>query len=250
VTNLDVPLLRVESLSVYYGRVNAVAEVSLVVRSGQVVALLGANGAGKSTTVRSICGAIKPSGGTVEFDGATINKWPGYHRAREGLFLVPEGRKIISKLSVEDNLLLGGYRLGGRKKLRDSLIEMYELFPILSERRLVAGGLLSGGEQQMLAIARALMGRPKLLMLDEPTLGLAPIMVEAVMAKIEAISATGIAILMVEQNAAAALPRSDYVYLLEQGKVVYSGDAEASLTDGAIADAFLGSASVTTAPTS
>jgi branched-chain amino acid transport system ATP-binding protein len=160
--------------------------------------------------------------------------------ARAGLVLVPEGRQIIGPLTVEENLLLGGFTVGGRRKLSGSLEEIYELFPILRTRKDVPGGLLSGGEQQMLAIGRAMMSKPKLIVMDEPTMGLAPIMVDAVMSTIGRISKTGVAILMVEQNVTAAMPVSDYIYVLEQGRVAYAGVPTDALQNSEIVEAFLG----------
>ena len=236
----QVPILDVAGLQVSYGAVRAVREVSLRVMPNQVVSVLGANGAGKSSTVRAICGAVPSSAASVRYLGKEHKRRRAFTMARAGLVLVPEGRQIIGPLSVEENLLLGGFSLGGRRKLAADLEEVYELFPILRTRKDVPGGLLSGGEQQMLAIGRALISRPKLIVMDEPTMGLAPIMVDAVMETVGRISKRGVAILMVEQNVTAAMPVSDYVYVLEQGRVAYSGLATEELQHSEILEAFLG----------
>ncbi|MCW2526341.1 MAG: transporter ATP-binding protein [Pseudonocardiales bacterium] len=234
------PILEVKNLHVTYGAVQAVHDVSLKVMPNQVVSVLGANGAGKSSTVQAICGSVGSSADSVRYLGHEYKRRKAYRMARAGLVLVPEGRKIIGPLTVEDNLLLGGFTVGGRRKLEKSLNEIYELFPILLERKDVPGGLLSGGEQQMLAIGRAMMSKPQLIVMDEPTMGLAPIMVDAVMETIGRISKTGVAILMVEQNVAAAMPRSDYIYVLEQGRVAYAGVPTDALQNSEIVEAFLG----------
>ena len=235
-----VPVLEVTDLQVSYGAVRAVRDVSLKVMPNQVVSVLGANGAGKSSTVRAICGAVQSSAESVRYLGSEYKRRRAYRMARAGLVLVPEGRRILGPLTVEENLLLGGYSVGGRRKLAGKLEECYELFPILRERKDVPGGLLSGGEQQMLAIGRALMSKPKLIVMDEPTMGLAPIMVDAVMETVGRIAKTGVAILMVEQNVTAAMPVSDFVYVLEQGRVAYSGVASEAMENAEVLEAFLG----------
>ncbi len=234
------PVLEVTNLHVSYGGVLAVREVSLKVMPNQVVSVLGANGAGKSSTVRAICGATPSTADSVRYLGREHARRRAYKMARIGLVLVPEGRKIIGPLKVEENLLLGGFTVGGRRKLAKSLEEIYELFPILRTRKDVPGGLLSGGEQQMLAIGRAMMSKPKLIVMDEPTMGLAPIMVDTVMETIGRIAATGVSILMVEQNVAASMPVSDYIYVLEQGRVAYEGIPTDALQNTEIVEAFLG----------
>jgi branched-chain amino acid transport system ATP-binding protein len=234
------PVLEVVKLHVSYGAVQAVHDVSLKVLPNQVVSVLGANGAGKSSTVRAICGAIPSNAERLVYLGRDYRRRRAYKMARAGLVLVPEGRQIIGPLTVEENLLLGGFSVGGRGKLAKALEEIYELFPILRTRKDVPGGLLSGGEQQMLAIGRAMMSKPKVIVMDEPTMGLAPIMVDAVMDTIERISGTGVAILMVEQNVTAAMPVSDYIYVLEQGRVAYAGVPTDALQNSEIVEAFLG----------
>jgi branched-chain amino acid transport system ATP-binding protein len=234
------PILEIEGLNVSYGAVHAVRDVSLKVDQNQVVALLGANGAGKSSTVRAICGAIPSTADSVRYLGQAYRKRHAYRMTRAGLVLVPEGRKIIGPLTVEENLLLGGFAVGGRRKLVAGLEEIYELFPVLRTRKDVAGGLLSGGEQQMLAIGRAMMSKPRLILMDEPTMGLAPIMVDAVMQTVSRIAKTHVSILMVEQNVTAAMPVSDFIYVLEQGRVAYSGLPTEALQNSEIVEAFLG----------
>jgi branched-chain amino acid transport system ATP-binding protein len=234
------PILEIEGLNVSYGAVHAVRDVSLKVGQNQVVALLGANGAGKSSTVRAICGAIPSTADSVRYLGQAYRKRHAYRMTRAGLVLVPEGRKIIGPLTVEENLLLGGFAVGGRRKLVAGLEEIYELFPVLRTRKDVAGGLLSGGEQQMLAIGRAMMSKPRLILMDEPTMGLAPIMVDAVMQTVSRIAKTHVSILMVEQNVTAAMPVSDFIYVLEQGRVAYSGLPTEALQNSEIVEAFLG----------
>jgi branched-chain amino acid transport system ATP-binding protein len=234
------PILEVEGLNVSYGAVHAVRDVSLKVGQNQVVALLGANGAGKSSTVRAICGAIPSTAESMRYLGQAYRKRHAHSMSRAGLVLVPEGRKIIGPLTVEENLLLGGFVVGGRRKLAEGLEEIYELFPVLRTRKDVAGGLLSGGEQQMLAIGRAMMSKPRLILMDEPTMGLAPIMVDAVMQTVSRIAKTHVSILMVEQNVTAAMPVSDFIYVLEQGRVAYSGLPTEALQNSEIVEAFLG----------
>jgi branched-chain amino acid transport system ATP-binding protein len=237
---LATPILEITKLHVSYGAVQAVRDVSLMVMPNQVVSVLGANGAGKSSTVRAICGAIPSTAESMHYLGQEYGRRRAYKMARAGLVLVPEGRKIIGPLKVEENLLLGGFTVGGRRKLAKVLEEIYELFPILRTRKDVPGGLLSGGEQQMLAIGRAMMSSPHLIVMDEPTMGLAPIMVDTVMETITRIAATGVAVLMVEQNVTAAMPRSDFIYVLEQGRVAYSGVPTDAVQNSEIVERFLG----------
>jgi branched-chain amino acid transport system ATP-binding protein len=238
--SLATPILEITKLHVSYGAVQAVRDVSLMVMPNQVVSVLGANGAGKSSTVRAICGAIPSTAESMHYLGQEYGRRRAYKMARAGLVLVPEGRKIIGPLKVEENLLLGGFTVGGRRKLAKVLEEIYELFPILRTRKDVPGGLLSGGEQQMLAIGRAMMSSPHLIVMDEPTMGLAPIMVDTVMETITRIAATGVAVLMVEQNVTAAMPRSDFIYVLEQGRVAYSGVPTDAVQNSEIVERFLG----------
>lgn len=232
--------LRVEDLTVRYGHFTAVHGIDLLVEEGEVAVVLGANGAGKSSTLNAICGAIRPAGGRVGFDGADITGRPSHVVARRGLVQVPEGRRVIGPLTVEENLLLGAYTIRSRARRDELLASAYEMFPILDERRKGAAGLLSGGELQMLAFARALMGEPKMLLLDEPSMGLAPVMIDRVMHTVRDIADRGISILMVEQNATAAFGAATRAYVLEQGEVVLEGPADRVADHPRVLQAFLG----------
>jgi branched-chain amino acid transport system ATP-binding protein len=233
--------LEVTGLEVRYGPLTAVAGIDLHLGDGEVVVVLGANGAGKSSTLNAICGAIRPAAGTVVLDGQDVTRMRAHRIARLGLVQVPEGRRIIAPLSVEDNLLLGAYILRSRSRREELLRSVYELFPILHERRERAGGVLSGGEQQMLAFGRALMSDPRLLLLDEPSMGLSPAMVEVVMDAVAQIAATReLSILMVEQNATAALEVASRAYVVEQGEVVLEGPSAEVANDPLVLRAFLG----------
>ncbi|NLC35475.1 MAG: ABC transporter ATP-binding protein, partial [Alcaligenaceae bacterium] len=214
------PILKVAGLSARYGKVTAVSDVSVVVKSSSIVTVIGANGAGKSTLLNSLMGALPLSGssnGSIEYLGAEISGWQVERRVDGGISLVPERRELFGSMTVEDNLLLGGFRLhrAGKKGWRATMDEVYELFPRLKERRTQYAGTLSGGERQMLAVGRALMAQPQLLMLDEPSLGLAPRIVREIFHIIGRLRSTGVAILLVEQNARAALQVADYGYVLE-----------------------------------
>jgi branched-chain amino acid transport system ATP-binding protein len=233
-------LLEVEGLEVRYGGLVAVHGIDLTLQEGEVTLILGSNGAGKSSTLNALAGALRPSRGAVRFDGRDITRWPSHKVSRNGLVLVPEGRRIIAPLSVEENLLLGGYSVRSKQRRAELLEEMFTMFPILRERRAAAGGLLSGGEQQMLAFGRALMSQPRLILLDEPSMGLAPIIVDQIMESVTQIAARGVSVLMVEQNAAAALPRADAAYVLEQGEVILHGTAAEVERDPLVLRAFLG----------
>jgi branched-chain amino acid transport system ATP-binding protein len=233
-------LLDVRDLQVAYGPVRAVQGIDLAVREGEVVALLGANGAGKTSTLRTIAGLRRPSGGTIRFAGEEIAGRPPHRLARGGLVLVPEGRGMLPRMSVEENLLLAGRQ--------DELDGAYNRFPLLRERRRQKSGTLSGGEQQMLAIGRALMTRARLLMLDEPSLGLAPLIVREIFGVIGDLHAAGVTVLIVEQNARAALELADRSYLMENGRIVRSGTADELLSERAIVDAYLGVGSASVIP--
>lgn len=232
--------LEVSELGVHYGGILAVRRVDLAVEPGKVFVVLGPNGAGKSSTVRALCGLVRKSSGRVVFDGRDVTRAPSYRIARAGMVLVPEGRRIFAPLSVEDNLLVGGYtarRTAARNAARDAA---YEMFPVLHERRNEQAGLLSGGEQQMLAFGRALMAQPRLIVMDEPSMGLSPVMVDRIMSSVADIAARGIGVLMVEQNAAAALPVADEALVLERGEVVLRGTAAELATHPSVVTAFLG----------
>jgi len=233
-------MLKVENIHTYYGSIHALKGVSLEINEGEIVTLIGANGAGKSTTLMSISGVTRPKEGRVLFQGQDITKTATDKIVAMGVTQVPEGRMIFPALTVEENLLMGSYL----RKDKDVVVKdkrmVYELFPVLSERRKQHGGTLSGGEQQMLAIGRALMARPSLLLLDEPSLGLAPIVVENIFRVIERINATGTTILLVEQNAQMALAAADRAYVLATGEVIMEGTSEELLNDPKVRAAYLG----------
>lgn len=232
-------MLSVENLAVRYGAVEAVRGINLAVQQGQIVVLLGANGAGKSSTLSSIAGLLRPSAGTITYDGRPITGLPPETLSRAGISLVPEGRRIFSSLTVAENIWLGGAShcsIAERKKRRE---EMEEKFPVLRERANQKAGLLSGGEQQMLAIARALMSKPKLLLLDEPSLGLAPQMVERVFDLMTNLQRDGLTILLVEQNVPLSLGIADFGVVLANGKIVISGSGSELERDSRISAAYL-----------
>ena len=231
-------MLRVSGLESRYGRIAALHGVDLEVRRGELVALVGANGAGKSTLLRALSG-VQPSTGRISFEEASIEESTAEHRVGLGIVQCPEGRQVFGPLSVEDNLKLGAYRRGRREAAR-TLERVYALFPALAERRTQAAGNLSGGQQQMLAIGRALMAQPRLLLLDEPSMGLAPRLVAEIFATIQGLRAADTALLLVEQNAAAALAIADRGYVLETGRVVLSGTGPQLLADEGVRAAYLG----------
>ena len=233
-------LLALENLQVSYGGIRAVKGVDLVVDPGELVCLIGANGAGKTTTLRAITGLVRAAGGRIVYDGADIASLKPHEISRKGLALVPEGRGVFAQLTIEENLAMGAYARHDRAGVAADLERTYTLFPRLKERRRQTAGTLSGGEQQMLAISRALMSRPKLLLLDEPSMGLAPLMVERIFEVIRGISADGVTMLLVEQNARLALEVSRRGYVLESGQVTISGEARSLLGDPRIREAYLG----------
>jgi branched-chain amino acid transport system ATP-binding protein len=237
-------LLEVSDLSARYGAVEALRDVSLEVRAGEIVSLIGANGAGKSTLLRSIAGLLPPAAGLVRFAGRDLTGRPSEEILRAGIALVPERRRVFTALSVLDNLRLGGWALarGGdfRPRVAAGLEEAYGLFPVLRQRRHQLAGTLSGGEQQMLAIGRALMSRPRLLLCDEPSLGLAPLVVREIMRLLQSLRARGTTILLVEQNARMALRAADRAYVLEAGRVALSGPGPILLEDERLKAAYLG----------
>jgi branched-chain amino acid transport system ATP-binding protein len=233
-------LLTNEGLDVFYGGIHALRDVSLTVNSGEVVTLIGANGAGKSTTLRAITGLLTPRRGRIVFDGQEITGLPAHRLVARGISMAPEGRGIFANLTVLENLEMGAYLVGDRSQIKSDIEGGFALFPRLRERARQPAGTLSGGEQQMLAIARALMSRPRLLLLDEPSLGLAPIVCHTIFATIDQIKATGTTVLLVEQNANAALKHSDRGYVLETGAVVLHGDAERIGSDPRVREAYLG----------
>jgi branched-chain amino acid transport system ATP-binding protein len=235
-----VNLLQIENLHVSYGGINAVKGISFEVGDGELVALIGANGAGKSTTLKAICGLLHPAAGRVLYQGADITGFPSHKLVRRGLALVPEGRGIFSRLTVAENLAMGAYARDDKAQIRADMERVYDLFRRLFERREQKAGTLSGGEQQMLAIGRALMSRPKLLLLDEPSMGLAPMMVERIFEVVRRIAAEGVTLLLVEQNAKLALEASDRGYVLDGGKITLSDLASDLLTDPQVRQAYLG----------
>ena len=232
-------MLEVRDLKVAYGKILAVKKISFSVEEGQVVTLIGTNGAGKTTTLRTISGLIRPSAGEILFQGKRIDAVPAHEIVSLGLAHSPEGRKIFPKMTIEENLLLGAFSRvdGGIKK---DLEAAYELFPVLGERRNQLGGTFSGGEQQMLAMGRAMMSRPKLLMLDEPSMGLSPLMMKVIMTTIKTLQSQGTTILLVEQNAQAALSLADHGYVLEVGKIVIRGTGKDLLVNDDVRKAYLG----------
>ncbi|PUB11673.1 ABC transporter ATP-binding protein [Paenisporosarcina sp. OV554] len=232
-------MLKVKGIETFYGKIQALKGVSLEVEQGQVVTLLGANGAGKSTTMKTISGLLKPKHGTVEFLGENITGLRPDQLLRKGIALVPEGRAILSTMTVMENLEMGAYHRSD-KNIKKDIEEVMEQFPILKERSEQLGGTLSGGQQQMLAIARALLSKPKLLLLDEPSMGLAPLIVADIFKMIREIKAAGTTVLLVEQNAKQALKVADYGYVMETGKVIINGEAKDLLEDARIVEAYLG----------
>jgi branched-chain amino acid transport system ATP-binding protein len=236
----DAALLRLSGINTFYGPVQVHFDVSLVVRAGQIVCLLGGNASGKSTTMKVILGLVKPRSGSVEFAGETITGQPTPRIIRHGIASVPEARRLFPAMTVRENLLMGAYSRGDRAAIRQDYERMLELFPRVAERIAQRAGTLSGGEQQMVAMARALMGRPRLICMDEPTMGLSPLYVDRVLELISAINAQGTSVFMVEQNASLALRIAHYGYVLRSGHIVLSAPAANLLGDAAIRDAYLG----------
>ncbi|WP_116520199.1 ABC transporter ATP-binding protein [Achromobacter insuavis] len=239
------PVLEVTNLSARYGKVGALAGATLTVPAGSIVTVIGANGAGKSTMLNAMMGALPQTGhaaGSVQYAGTDVSSWPVERRVAAGMSLVPERRELFGSMSVEDNLLLGGFRRYRARESgwRDTLNEVFDLFPRLRERRAQQAGTLSGGERQMLAVGRALMAKPALLMLDEPSLGLAPRIVREIFHIIARLRETGVAILLVEQNARAALQVADYGYVLETGEVILHGPARELAGDPKVIESYLG----------
>ncbi len=232
-------MLEIKDINVYYGGIHALKGVSVEVKQGQVVTLIGSNGAGKSTTLRSIVGLVKPRSGSVKFEGEELTRLAAHKIIRRGIGVSPEGRHVFPNLSVLENLELGAYHQSPKNFSAD-LEWVYSLFPRLKERQRQLSGTLSGGEQQMLAFGRALMSRPKLVLLDEPSLGLAPLVVEEVFKTIRAINRQGATVLLVEQNAVAALKVAHYAYVLETGRVILEGVGEELLQDERVRGAYLG----------
>jgi branched-chain amino acid transport system ATP-binding protein len=238
---MSAAVLRIDGLQTYYGKIHALKGISLSVQKGQIVTLLGANGAGKSTTLKTISGLVRSAAGKITFLGKDITTTPPHDIVRMGLIQAPEGRRIFKGLSVQENLDLGGFTNTQDKAGKERRLQyIFELFPILFERRRQDSALLSGGEQQMLAIGRALMTEPKLMLLDEPSMGLAPFLVQAIMKIIRKLNEQGTTILLVEQNAKVALKLADYGYVLETGSIVIEGDGATLRQDESIVKAYLG----------
>ena len=233
-------MLTVHRLEVAYGGINAVKGIDLRVGRGELVALIGANGAGKTSTLKALCGLLKPKAGRIEYDGAEVTGKPAYHLVRRGLAMVPEGRGVFARLTVAENLAMGAYIHTDAVAVAQDFERAYALFPRLAERRNQLAGTLSGGEQQMLAMARALMCRPRLLLLDEPSMGLAPLMVHKIFETVRAVAAEGVTMLLVEQNAKLALETCHRGYVMESGSVVLADNAGALLRNPQVRQAYLG----------
>lgn len=232
-------LLKVEDIHVYYGNIHAIKGISFEVNEGEIVTLIGANGAGKSTTLNTVAGLLKPRSGHVEFNGKSMAGVQASKVVSMGMALCPEGRRVFQQMTVRENLEMGGYTRPA-SEIQGSLEDVFKRFPRLKEREKQVAGTLSGGEQQMLAIGRAMMARPKVLLLDEPSMGLAPIVVSELFDKIKEINQKGHTILLVEQNARLALKMSDHAYVLEHGEIAFSGDAESVRRDPRTVRAYLG----------
>ncbi len=235
-------MLTIDKLSVHYGGIHALQGISLEVPEGKIVTLIGANGAGKSTTLKAIIGLVRPSGGTVSWDGQAISGMQTKDIVRRGIVLSPEGRRVFSNLSVDENLSLGAFSRDDRPGVAADRERVFGLFPRLKERMKQKAGTLSGGEQQMLAVGRALMSKPKLLMMDEPSLGLAPLIVKMIFDIVKEINKGGTTVLLVEQNAKAALEVADYGYVLETGRITLAGKGKELLADDRVRAAYLGEA--------
>jgi branched-chain amino acid transport system ATP-binding protein len=233
-------LLEVRGLKVAYGGINAVKGIDLDVRAGELVALIGANGAGKTTTLKALSGLLKPAAGSVRYDGQDVTGKPAFELVRRGLALVPEGRGVFARLTVEENLAMGAYIRDDKASIAADCDRAYATFPRLAERRMQLAGTLSGGEQQMLAIARALMCKPRLLLLDEPSMGLAPIVVQKIFETIRTVAREGVTLLLIEQNARLALQTCDRGYVMESGLITLSGEAKSLLDNPDVRRAYLG----------
>ena len=233
-------MLEVKGLQVYYGVIQALKDVSFEVNQGEVIALIGANGAGKTTTLHTVTGLLPSKAGSIIFEGVDITKMPAHKIVEMGIAHVPEGRRVFAQLSVYENLIMGAYTRKDKKEIAENLENVYKRFPRLKERKTQRAGTLSGGEQQMLAMGRALMSNPKMIVMDEPSMGLSPIFVNEIFDIIEKVSASGTTVLLVEQNAKKALSIADRAYVLETGKIVLSGDAKVLMNDDSIKKAYLG----------
>ena len=233
-------MLKVTDLQVYYGVIQALKGISFEVNEGEVIALIGANGAGKTTILHTVTGLINQKAGKIEFEGKYISHTPAYKIVAEGMAHVPEGRRVFAELSVYDNLMMGAYTRKDKKEIAETLAMVYKRFPRLEERKKQMAGTLSGGEQQMLAMGRALMSKPKIILMDEPSMGLSPIFVNEIFDIIKAVSASGTTVLLVEQNAKKALSIADRAYVLETGNIILEGDAKVLMNDERVKKAYLG----------
>ena len=233
-------MLDIKDINVYYGAIHAIKGISLTVNKGEIVTLIGANGAGKSTTLRTISGLLKPKTGSIEFMGKNIATMPAHQIVKEGISQVPEGRRIFAEMTVIENLELGAFTRTDKEAIEEDMQMVFRRFPRLEERREQLAGTLSGGEQQMLAMGRALMSRPKLLLLDEPSMGLAPLLIKEIFSIIEDINKTGTTVLLVEQNANMALSIANRAYVLETGRITLSGDAKELAASEEVRKAYLG----------
>lgn len=233
-------MLEVKDLNVYYGMIRALKGISFEVNEGEVIALIGANGAGKTTTLHAITGLIPAKSGSITFEGADIRKTPGHKIVSMGMAHVPEGRRVFAQLSVYENLKMGAYTRKDKEEIKETLAMVYKRFPRLEERKNQLAGTLSGGEQQMLAMGRALMSHPKMIVMDEPSMGLSPIYVNEIFQIIKDVSADGVTVLLVEQNAKKALSIADRAYVLETGKIILQGDAKELMNDESVKQAYLG----------
>ena len=233
-------MVKVTDLQIYYGVVQALKGISFEVNEGEVIALIGANGAGKTTILHTVTGLINQKAGKIEFEGKDISHTPAYKIVAEGMAHVPEGRRVFAELSVYDNLMMGAYTRKDKKEIAETLEMVYKRFPRLEERKKQMAGTLSGGEQQMLAMGRALMSKPKIILMDEPSMGLSPIFVNEIFEIIKAVSASGTTVLLVEQNAKKALSIADRAYVLETGKIILEGDAKVLMNDERVKKAYLG----------
>ena len=233
-------MLKVTDLQVYYGVIQALKGISFEVNEGEVIALIGANGAGKTTILHTVTSLINQKAGKIEFEGKDISHTPAYKIVAEGMAHVPEGRRVFAELSVYDNLMMGAYTRKDKKEIAETLAMVYKRFPRLEERKKQMAGTLSGGEQQMLAMGRALMSKPKIILMDEPSMGLSPIFVNEIFDIIKAVSASGTTVLLVEQNAKKALSIADRAYVLETGKIILEGDAKVLMNDERVKKAYLG----------
>lgn len=233
-------LLEVNDVHAYYGNIHALKGINLTVEDGEVVTLIGGNGAGKTTTLRTICGLMAPRVGEVKFRGENIAKYPAHDLVAKGVSMVPEGRGVFAKLTVEENLEMGAYHRNDRDGIRADIEKSYEMFPRLGERRTQLAGTMSGGEQQMLAVTRALMSKPRLLLMDEPSMGLAPVLVDLIFEAIEEINREGMTILLVEQNAHMALQVASRGYVLQTGEIILTNNAATLRNDPTVQKAYLG----------